>query len=331
MARGLDVSSYQTASQWTGMLPEFVFIKASEGGHTHDPRFGEHLDAALRQRVPIIGAYHFGWPIQDANADAHNFASALGANVGAGRIRALALDLEPYADSRNVGDLSAHEIQGWAARWIASVRLLFRGVKVGVYADLSHYGAGWVPRGADYYWVAEYRGGMTYSRAEASRWPAIGPAYPDLLFWQFNSAPLDMDISLKDASGLRAFFGAPAPAGPPKPIPAPRPAKTMYTVKAGDTLSGIAAAHGVSLIELEHLNPQVKNPNLIYAGQVLTLPPGAAQLPVQARYKVRKGDTMSQIAAAHGVTLTALERANPTVRNPNLIYAGQTLIIPARP
>ena len=39
-----------------------------------------------------------------------------------------------------------------------------------------------------------------------------------------------------------------------------------YTVKDGDTLSGIAAKYGVSLDALIAANPQIKNPNLIYAG-----------------------------------------------------------------
>lgn len=44
------------------------------------------------------------------------------------------------------------------------------------------------------------------------------------------------------------------------------------TVRPGDTMSGIAASHGVSLAALEAANPQVGNPNLIYAGQALRLP-----------------------------------------------------------
>jgi hypothetical protein len=43
---------------------------------------------------------------------------------------------------------------------------------------------------------------------------------------------------------------------------------------------------------------------------------------------VRPGDTMSGIAASHHVSLAAIERANPRVQNPNLIYAGQTLNLP---
>ncbi len=45
-----------------------------------------------------------------------------------------------------------------------------------------------------------------------------------------------------------------------------------YTVKAGDTLWGIANAYGVSLNALIANNPKIKNPSLIYAGQKIYIP-----------------------------------------------------------
>lgn len=51
-------------------------------------------------------------------------------------------------------------------------------------------------------------------------------------------------------------------------------AKT-YTVRAGDTLSGIAARFGVTLASLISAN-HITNPNLIYVGQVLTIPGGSS-------------------------------------------------------
>lgn len=44
-----------------------------------------------------------------------------------------------------------------------------------------------------------------------------------------------------------------------------------YVVKAGDSLGGIAKAHGVSLDSVIKLNPQIKNPNLIYKGQKIRI------------------------------------------------------------
>lgn len=40
-----------------------------------------------------------------------------------------------------------------------------------------------------------------------------------------------------------------------------------YEVKSGDTLSEIAQVHNMSLNELININPQIKNPHLIYVGQ----------------------------------------------------------------
>jgi len=48
----------------------------------------------------------------------------------------------------------------------------------------------------------------------------------------------------------------------------------------------------------------------------------------QAAYTVRKGDTLWGIAKRHGVALTALIAANPQIKNPNLIYPGDRVIIP---
>ena len=49
---------------------------------------------------------------------------------------------------------------------------------------------------------------------------------------------------------------------------------STHTVQPGDTLSGIAAASGVSLTKVEAANRWIKNPNLIYVGQVVHVPDG---------------------------------------------------------
>jgi LysM repeat protein len=49
---------------------------------------------------------------------------------------------------------------------------------------------------------------------------------------------------------------------------------STHTVQAGDTLSGIAAASGVSLARLEAANPGIANPNLITVGELVNVPDG---------------------------------------------------------
>lgn len=47
-----------------------------------------------------------------------------------------------------------------------------------------------------------------------------------------------------------------------------------------------------------------------------------------SKYTVQSGDTLSKIAAHFGVSLSAIEAANPQI-NPNLIFVGQVIHIPS--
>jgi murein DD-endopeptidase MepM/ murein hydrolase activator NlpD len=53
-------------------------------------------------------------------------------------------------------------------------------------------------------------------------------------------------------------------------------ALVAYLVQPGDTLSGIAASHGVNLAAVEAANPQLSDPNTIYAGQTVEIPNGSS-------------------------------------------------------
>jgi len=64
-------------------------------------------------------------------------------------------------------------------------------------------------------------------------------------------------------------------AGASKPSPPTRPSRRTYTVRPGDTLSGIAARFGIAdWRTLYEANKGVvgPDPNLILPGQVLTIP-----------------------------------------------------------
>ncbi len=106
-------------------------------------------------------------------------------------------------------------------------------------------------------------------------------------------------------------------------------ATTTHTVRAGDTLSAIARRYGVTVDEIVQSNG-LNNPDLIYVGQVLTIPLRAPQAPEGAAvesYTVQRGDTLSAIARRYGVTVDAIAQANG-LANRNSIYAGQKLAIP---
>lgn len=96
-----------------------------------------------------------------------------------------------------------------------------------------------------------------------------------------------------------------------------------HRVRQGETLSGIAQRYGTDVATLAELN-DIRNPNLIHAGQSLRLPEGAAQ-----GYTIERGDTLSGIAREHGVSLDAMIAANPQLTDPNRIFPGDRLSVPA--
>jgi len=115
----------------------------------------------------------------------------------------------------------------------------------------------------------------------------------------------------------------------------PAGAAARYTVRPGDTLSGIAAARGVpgGWPALYAANRTVigPDPGLIRPGTVLVLPGRAAP----QRYAITAGQTLSGIAAELGVPggWPALYAANRTVigPDPDLIRPGTILAIPPPP
>ena len=55
-------------------------------------------------------------------------------------------------------------------------------------------------------------------------------------------------------------------------LPLATAAATSYTVVRGDSMWKIAVRYEVGLDEIKAANPQIKNPDLIYPGDVLTIP-----------------------------------------------------------
>lgn len=69
--------------------------------------------------------------------------------------------------------------------------------------------------------------------------------------------------------------------------------------------------------------------SLIVLGAGATLPKAEAASVNSLTYKVTNNDTMYLIAKKYGVSLSALIAANPSIANPNMIWAGMTVNVPA--
>src|SRR5215831_2479284 len=127
-------------------------------------------------------------------------------------------------------------------------------------------------------------------------------------------------------------------------------ATTTYTVQPGDNLFRISLRFGVTIAAIAQAN-NIPNPNLIFVGQVLTIPaPGTAPQPTptaivigaptataapppsggtgggEISYTVQAGDTLFRIATRFGTTVQAISQLNG-ITNPNLIFPGQVLRI----
>lgn len=104
-----------------------------------------------------------------------------------------------------------------------------------------------------------------------------------------------------------------------------------YTVQRGDTLSEIASTYGTTVQEIVDIN-NIANPNLIYPGQTLRITTNSTIHGSETRgtgsitYTVQRGNTLSQIARAYGVTVNHIVEIND-IQNPNLIYPGEKLRI----
>ncbi|WP_460323430.1 muramidase family protein, partial [Alkalibacterium psychrotolerans] len=132
----------------------------------------------------------------------------------------------------------------------------------------------------------------------------------------------------------------PKPAEPAKPE---KPGEASYTVKSGDTLSGIARTNNTTVTQLREWN-NLENADRIFVGQRLVVTadkeeapkpetpaptPAEPAKPGEASYTVKAGDTLSGIARTHSTTVTQLRDWN-NLENADRIFVGQRLVISAQ-
>lgn len=111
----------------------------------------------------------------------------------------------------------------------------------------------------------------------------------------------------------------------PKP-PASGTGSTVYTVKRGDTLSGIAQRYKTTTASLVKLNG-IKDANKISVGQKIKLPQSTSTpAPAKQYYTVKRGDTLSEIAQKHKTSTSSLQKLN-SIKDANRINVGQKLRI----
>ncbi|WP_203135531.1 LysM peptidoglycan-binding domain-containing protein [Microbacterium sp. JZ31] len=149
-----------------------------------------------------------------------------------------------------------------------------------------------------------------------------------------------LKVSGSATSAPAATPARPAPVATPKPAAAPASSGATYTVRAGDTVWGIAQKHGVSIATIIRANG-LDSVATIFPGQKLKVgaaaaapapalvsSPAPAAAPVKAvsgkTHEVKAGDTLWAIAHKHGTTVSAILKANG-LSSGAIIYPGQKL------
>ena len=121
--------------------------------------------------------------------------------------------------------------------------------------------------------------------------------------------------------------------------PAAAAQEEWYSVQPGDTIESIAAQFDISAESIIERNG-LAQASPIVVDQILIIPlaepaairPGesgdSATGHAERTHIVQRGETLQAVAQFYGFDWPTLARAN-NIANPNLIYAGQALIVPA--
>lgn len=333
--QGIDVSSWQPATVTESVAGDFAVVKLTQGTSYVNPRAQEQLSAALRSGKEI-GVYHYSSGT-NCTSEADYFVNKSRPWL---RKAVLVLDWEEK-QNQDWGSTS------WATCFVKRVKDS-TGIIPMVYVQASSL---WQVAGArnlgSGLWVAQYASSRaTGYQASPWRLGRDGEAmrqYTSSGLLAGYGGYLDLNIFRGSREQWRKYAnpsGAPAPAVPAptvRPVPAPRPAQvpapmpqpTCYsrcvTVRSGDSLSAIAARYGGSWRDWRGYRSG--NPSRIYPGERVCRGGSAPRATATtSTHIVQRGETLSGIAARYGTTWQRLAAKNG-LRNPNLIYPGQRILL----
>ena len=141
---------------------------------------------------------------------------------------------------------------------------------------------------------------------------------------------------IEEAGETAAVIPVAATAPAVLPTPEQAPPKLIYRIRVvqpGDTIEGLAQRYAVPLQYMLVLN-KLRGDSRLYVGEIIVLPLAtglsgqqSGDVPADARrHIVRRGETLAGIANMYGRNMWDIAAANGLL-NPNLLYAGQVLII----
>ena len=326
---GIDISGWQQGIDLTKVPADFVICKATEGTYFTSSDCVRQVQQCI-DMGRLFGTYHY-IAGGNANAEIDFYIDSIKNWVGKGLI---CLDWEQGGNSAwgNYPYLEA-----------CVKRVIERtGIPPVIYAQSSIYSA--VAQVANRnncgLWIAQYPDmnptGYLSTPWNEGAYSCVIRQYTSTGYLDGWAGALDLNKAYIDrgqwlayahADGVPSAKPAPVPTTPSKPSATISGVTSTYTVRSGDTLSGIAAKYGTTYQHLAQING-IADPNVIFPGQTLRIDT-SAPAPNQpttstGTYTVQPGDTLSGIAAKYGTTWQAIQSLNG-LANPNLIFPGQVL------
>lgn len=309
---GIDVSVYQGDIDFEQVKSsgiEVVYIRAGYGFSVTDPKFEENYTNATKSGLKC-GAYYFvtARNTEQAYLQATRFAELISGKTFAAR---------PAMDFEEFGSLGKNGINLVGLAFMQKLREL-TGIVPMLYTDAYNASETWDWNFAQFpLWVADYDAEEPYVTSN------IWQSYAGFQYSDRGEIP-----GIYGNVDLDRFTSSVFLNGANETTPTKSPDAIRYTVKRGDTLWGIAKKFGVTVSAVVNAN-NIRNPNLIYVGEVFTIPHmTSAESSGYALYTVRRGDTLWGISRKFGTSINSIVALNG-IKNPNLIYAGEVFKIPS--
>lgn len=325
---GIDISKHQGDINLSALKDkvEFVIIRAGYS-NSIDPKFERNYKLCKELGIPV-GAYWYSYAlnVDAAKKEANTFLNVIKGKQFEYPVYLDMEDADGYKKKHGYNFNSSKEISEAFCSIVECA-----GYYTGIYASKSWFDT--YLKGLDKYnkWIAHW------SNVSYEDKSGVGMhQYTSKLKLNGYSGNLDGDYAHIDFptiiknDGLNGYSkGTTTPKNDTSTTKSD--VSSTYTVKKGDTLSGIASKYGTTYQVLASYNG-ISNPNKINVGQVIKIPSNGykttATTPkiISKTYIVKKGDTLGAIASKYGTTYKKIASDNH-ISNPNKIYPGQKLII----
>ena len=301
--QGIDVSEWQGDINFKKVKDDgikIVYIRAGQGFSYKDAKFERNYQEARKNGLKI-GVYHYvtARSTEDAKLQARFFASLISNKK---------IDCKLAMDFESFGNLTNLQINEISLAYLKELEQLTK-KEVIVYSNTYSAKYKFNSKVAKYpLWVAQYGVNEPQDNGHWKNWE--GYQYTSMGRVKGINGNVDLDkfthnIFLSNTETIPEVED-------PK---CSNEDRILYKVQKGDTLWEIAKKYNTTVNHLAQIN-NIKNPNLIYVGEIITIScnhnnnENTNTNQDIINYKIKLGDTLSQIAMRYNTTVSSIVSLN---------------------